>query len=610
MSALAGIVYWNGQNAELRETEGLFQKMGAGRQAEKNWREGPAAFAGAGIFEDPGSGTVTVFYGRLDDARENLSGAEIMTQEYKKNGPACFRGLTGDFSAVIWDKKNRRLILVRDPLGIKPLYYLSTPSYFLFASEAQALLGRPGYPLKPNDSMTVQYLTGEFFDPGATFYDSVRQVPPAHAAIVEAGKGPRLEQYWQFQEQNLSAFRDRQDYLDRFYFLFKQSVRCRLKSTAPVGVLLSGGLDSTQITAMAETLRREEPSLPEIKNVCLLVEGFLEEEKKSIDSLQKRYASSIDLIRHGTQESPLSTFELFMETGDTPHLDGYLTTPLLLERLRSQGCGSVLSGFGANEIINPFEFGYLEDALLSFRWKLLYSEIQRFAKAVHCRPWELFQGILTQAAIDCAPDFMRSALRLFRRGKSGWLRENYKKLWRLKPAPRPKVFKDLGRRKTWRALTEPLAGYGFAQMDQMGRKYSMEVLFPFLDLRLVEFFLSVPAGLKMEGGYRKNFAQSALAKIVPMPVRKEDDEACFIPSLKLQERINLEISRLQNHLFQPEAPLYQYVHRSSIERMIHDALSTRKVNLPFLWRLARLNAWLQNCRVPAQKPAPKPLFFR
>lgn len=590
MSAMAGIVYWDGRSAGLSEASRLMKNMA---EEFQSWQEGPAAFAsGHSLFENRLNSTVTVFYGRLDGMIPELPPAEAVSKAFARGGHESFRGMTGDFTAAVWDKDKRRLILARDPLGIKPLYYVSGPPRFLFSSEIRSFAAFPDIQLKPDDGMVVQYLAGEFFDPGATFYAGIRQVPPAHYLIVEAGRAPRLQRYWNFRGQDLSRFKDRRDYLDAFHSLFKEAVRCRLQGSGPAGVLLSGGLDSTQITAMAETLRLENPSLPPVHNACLLVEGFLEEEKISIDRLAGRYGSSIEFVRHGTEDEPLSTFELFMETGDTPHLDGYLTTPLLLERLRQKGCRTVLSGFGANEIINPFEFGYLEDRLLSLRWKQLRFEIERFAAAVHCRPWDLFQSVLSQAAIDCAPDFVRAGLRLLRRSKSKWLKDNYKKLWSLRPAPRPKTFSDLARQKSWRSLTEPLAGFGLAQMDQTARAFGMEARFPFLDTRLVEFFLSVPAEIKMEGGYRKNFAQSALASVVPMPVRTEDDDRCFIPALTLRERIELETARLKHYFAPAEAPLFRYVDRAAVKTLIEEARKNGRINLPFLWRLARLNAWL------------------
>ena len=121
----------------------------------------------------------------------------------------------------------------------------------------------------------------------------------------------------------------------------------------------------------------------------------------------------------------------------------------------------------------------------------------------------------------------------------------------------------------------------------------MEIRFPFLDLRVVEFFLSVPAAVRMGGGYLKNFVQSALADVMPMPVRTVEHPAYFVPRLSPSERINLEMGRLRHYLLQSEAPVYEYVRRESVEKMILAAASGQKVNIPFLWRIARLNAWLQ-----------------
>ena len=154
-------------------------------------------------------------------------------------------------------------------------------------------------------------------------------------------------------------------------------------------------------------------------------------------------------------------------------------------------------------------------------------------------------------------------------------------------------FKNLSESRAYHALFEPSIQLGLSQMDHSAAAYGMEASHPFLDLPLIEFFLAIPSEIKMEGGYRKNFIQRALAEIVPTPVKLLDNNDCFIPYIPLEERKILEMARLSSYLGNPDGRIFEYLDFSEVQKMIDPANLNRSFNFPVLWRLARLECWLR-----------------
>ncbi len=245
-----------------------------------------------------------VWDGRLDNRAELLDalgpgtahGAgtdpELALAAYRRWGSAGFGRLVGDFATALWDGAARRLVCARDALGVRPLYYHWDGRRLLFGSEVKALFADPGVPRRPDEAVIADVLLGAFRNVGATFFESIRQVPPAHLLLLDE-TGPRLERYWDVDPAREVRYARDQDYLDEFRALFAEAVRCRLRSAAPVALMLSGGIDSTLVAAAAETLRRD-GGAPELLAFTLLLDGFLEEEGAAIERLEATFGSAVE----------------------------------------------------------------------------------------------------------------------------------------------------------------------------------------------------------------------------------------------------------------------------------------------------------------------------
>lgn len=531
------------------------------------------------------------------DRPENLTNEESVLAAYDrwKEWAPCH--LSGEFAFAVWDASLQQLLLARDPLGVKPLYYFWNGKDFVFSSDITSLFQYPFVSKKPNDSVISHFLLGEFRDHTSTFFEGIRQLPPGHLLIKREGAPPQIKRYWEIQARSFQRHSDPGDYLEEYRHLFAEAVRRRMRGTSPVGILLSGGLDSIQVATMAESLRQADSSLPPLTSATLLLEGFLQEEWQAIQALHQRYGTEIHPVRFLWQENAQSSFELYLQSGETPHPTGFMTIPMLLEPLRTKGCRVVLTGFGASELAQD-QFGYLEDLLCAFEGKKFLQETERLAQVTGESVAGLRRFIGEEVVKEKLPPSVRHLIRRFRQSRLSWLTPKMRSKISAEPLPRRRQWPTLYQERMVRAITEPSVVHALNQMGQMAARFSIEVRHPFLDVKLMEFLLSVPPHVKMPFGYRKMFAQTALKAIVPGPMREKEDPRCFIPEMDDATSRKLETDRLRAYLSHPESPVYQYVQYSQVQKLIRRLSSepTRdwRLSLSLLWRMALLQSWFNN----------------
>lgn len=178
------------------------------------------------------------------------SDTEVVLHGYLRWGGGVVRRLRGMFALAIYDRRQRRLILARDRVGKKPLYYHDGPDLFAFGSEIKAILVNPEVERRPNLSCIHDYLTLQYTPGPETAFAGIHRVPPAHIMTVEADGRRRLERYWRLPHPNAARRRSGADLAAEFMALLDDAVRVRMVADVPVGALLSGGVDSSAVVAL------------------------------------------------------------------------------------------------------------------------------------------------------------------------------------------------------------------------------------------------------------------------------------------------------------------------------------------------------------------------
>ncbi len=542
-----------------------------------------------------------VFDGRLDNRRELIAGLglddrdrpdpELVLSAYRRWGEQSFGRLVGDFALAIWDGRARRLVCVRDPFGAKPFYYHANGERFAFGSEIVAILADPAVRVRPDEATIADFLLMDFRDHEASPFERVKQIPPGHVLLVD-DCGLRTRRYWDMDGCRETRYPRQADYLERFRELFREAVRSRLRSHAPVAALLSGGIDSTAVVSMAEALRRGDPGLPPVLAVTLLDDGVLREDRDAIETVQRAYGTNVRAVAPLAKGRHLTDLELFCAPSEILHYEGFPAVPLATELATNRGCRSLLTGFGADELIGSAELGFLQDLLWAgsvFRFR---REVRRLAVAYGSEP---APGV-AELAWARLPRRARTLIkRALGRNRPDWLAPAFARrvAGRDRGASAAPRFRTRCQEASYRAVTAPSLALALTWMDSTAAAQSLESRHPFLDRRLVEFFLSIPTEPKVEAGYRKMFLQQALGPISPVPPRRTLTDETVVAPMPDETWRALDAEWLRASLFRPDALVFEYVDRCAAHRMRDRYLAGDAQWRGLLRRFALLELWLQ-----------------
>jgi asparagine synthase (glutamine-hydrolysing) len=307
---------------------------------------------------DPATGNWIVYNGEVYNFREvreklaqaglrfsSLSDTEVILKAYAHWGEKCLQEFRGMFAFAIWDAQRHQLFVARDPMGIKPLYYFQSNQYFIFSSEVRTLLGTGLIPRAINSAGLINYLTfGSVYDPN-TLVKGVRAIPPGHFLTWRDGHAT-LAEYWDPIAPGQNAADDRAatrgECEEQIAAMLDECVRMQLASDVPVGVFLSGGIDSSSLVGILD--RNEvRPSTFSI----VFQEADYSEAKYS-RTIAERFGTDHHEITV-SQSDFFSAINPGIRAMDQPTIDG-INTYFVSERTRAAGVKVALSGLGGDEI--------------------------------------------------------------------------------------------------------------------------------------------------------------------------------------------------------------------------------------------------------------------
>jgi asparagine synthase (glutamine-hydrolysing) len=273
------------------------------------------------------------------------SDSEILLHLYEDVGTSAVHWLNGEYAFILWDESNRELFAGRDRFGIKPLCYAVIGNRLYLASEAKALFAL-GVPADLDAASVYQYIHVSQ-DPDRTFFKHVKQVPPGHFLLVRNG-AVCLVPYW---DQDLDRYsseagRPEDAVIEEFESLLTRAVTRRLRADVPVGIYLSGGIDSAAAYALAA---RASDRPPDAFTVCFDHETYNEE--SDAERLASHFGGELDRVRLN-QDNIADHFRTAIFHAEMPSHNGHIVAKYLLSRrVRERGIKVVLSGQGADEVL-------------------------------------------------------------------------------------------------------------------------------------------------------------------------------------------------------------------------------------------------------------------
>jgi asparagine synthase (glutamine-hydrolysing) len=527
------------------------------------------------------------------------SDTETIVHLYEEYGGDLVQHLRGMFVFVIWDKSKRKLFAARDRLGIKPFYYWLTPERFVFGSEIKAILEHPSGRAMLNQSAIPEYLAFGYLAGPETIFEGIAKLPPAHTLEIDESGKTSIRQYWEIPAA-LSERGSEQQYVRTYRQMLEDAVSSHLLSDVPLGMFLSGGLDSSAIAALMARCRREP-----IETFSV---GYTEDQFSEL-GFAKQVAAHIGSLHHEVRVSQQEFFEALPRLvwhEDGP-LMGSASVPLyFVSRLARERVKVVLTGEGSDETLG----GYSRYAwtLANFRWgqryeKCIPSAIRRGIrrslddghlispqlrrKLLHTflgrdlKQWETFYFENFYAAYSVAEQS-----NLLMPGLQEYLTDTYASSMRL--------FSDRKGGLLDRMLFTDIRSYLvelLKKQDTMSMAASVESRVPFLDHPLVEFAMSVPAKLKIDGLAGKSILKKAVADLLPSEIiyRKK----MGFPTPFAQWMSGPQIQTMEQLLLDPRTSSRNIFRPAAVEQLLAEHVSGQRIHHERLWRLLNLELWFR-----------------
>ena len=458
----------------------------------------------------------------------STSDTEVLLAAYRQWGPNCLAKLNGMWAFVIHDRRRGVLFGARDRFGVKPLFVHRGKDCWLLASEVKAILASDLYVRETNWQVSADFLLdGKLDETPATFYAGIDQIPPGCAFELRLDGRWRQWAYW-----SLSAIEPEPTagVEDAFAELLEDAVRIRLRSDVPVGVCLSGGLDSTAIICAMARNRQGAPLLAFCYHEAAFDErAFIADTLAQTGALLRR----ISLTPEAMWESLVEVLRF----QDEPIISGAPIAGFHLMKLAaSNGVKVVLNGQGADEILAgyPSYFPDHWDTLLrTAQVTRAWHEIQEYAAGHGTNTGQLFLralGRLFHHELRRLPAYRRLA------GKRRWRRVKHKSwfapcLLERHAAP-DEGYQDSHLNAVLRRSVEQARLPHYLRLeDRNSMAHGLEARLPFMDYRLVSLAFRVPADQKMQGAWNKALLRRSLRGRVPDSVRNRVEKMGFPTSL-------------------------------------------------------------------------------
>lgn len=449
--------------------------------------------------------------------------AEILLGAYLLWGERCVQHLLGDFAFALWDRRARRLLCARDPLGVKPLHYARAGALVLFASEAQQLLRHPAVPRRLDELSLAFHLAGWPPAPGRSFFEDVHRLPAAHL-LVATPAGDRLVRYWDPGDGSGDAALPSAERSAALLDVLQRSVTDRLRTGgSTVGIALSGGLDSTTVAALARRSMGS-PGAPGLLGCSFVFETLREcDERPYIQALVEDTGIEVAYV-DAESHWLLSDRELYTPPLEAPFLSWQSCHEQMLRTLRRRGARVLLTGHGADDLFRGSPLVFLDRVCrgdltaITELARTARSQGRKVSGSVYHHllrpllPASLIRALHGTAALDTAPDL------------PPWIAAPFARRTDLDRRLRARRTPGLPGRRASREIREvalEIAAYERVVdwYDRNAARAGVEVRHPFLDRRVFDLVLALhPEQLYSPGSY-KPLLRRAMAGILPDALR-------------------------------------------------------------------------------------------
>lgn len=636
MSAIAGLYRTDGQPVSRQEVDRMVLALAhRGLDGSGTWTGTGVALGHCALWTTPeaqgerlplasdGGAVIITADARLDNRRElttlldatgsaasDMSDGELILRAYERWGEECVKRLIGDFAFAIWDGRTQTLLCARDHIGVKPLYYYQGSSGFLFASEIKALLTSPMVPYRLNPQRIADHLVRLFDDPTSTFYHGIYRLPAGHTIRVGRA-GTRIRPYWSLDASREIRLGSDEAYAEAFRECFTEAVRCRLRTSHPVGCLLSGGLDSSSIVGTARRIGGPAPS-KNLDTYTAIFPALAAADLRKID--ERAFADAV--VAQGGIDAHYVRGDLLSPLTDVDrvlwHLDEAFFAPnlylhrALYDAARECGVGVLLDGIDGDTVVSH-GLEYLPELARTGRLATLGREVRALSRRHGVGTTSLLWRFAIQPLV---PVSLRQGVRRLRRRGAERLAGTVIKpefarrmgvIERLEASDREEERALRSARESHcRGMQSGLIPYVLELTDKAAAGFGVEPRYPFFDRRLMELCLALPADQKLRDGWSRSVMRRAMGGTLPEQVRWRASKANLAPNFT-RRLLAQDRSLLEGIVLEDPGIVEEYVDVPALRRAYDRYVSqpTSEADALTVYAAVVLGLWLQRAKIAA-----------
>lgn len=517
------------------------------------------------------------------------SDTEVIVHLYEEEGIQCMTRLRGMFAFAIWDENTKQLLLTRDRLGQKPLYYYQDRHSLLFASEIKSILASGMVEISPDNEAMYQYLCLGYVPHPKTGFKGIKKLPPGHRLVVRDSHFS-LDSYWSLKEdREQDEIVNIKEASHRLYDLLMEAIRIRMVSDVPIGVLLSGGIDSNAIVAMMNTCTRQ------IKTFTVGFEDELYDERREARFLADR----LDTDHHEMVVKPavLDILPKLACAYDEPFADPSAVPSYYVAQMARQHVTVVLNGDGGDEIFAGY--GTYIQGMVGSWTESIPSKLGKFLSKIldqkkQGKAKSLAQ-ILALSGKSRAMNFGHLRMLTTLAVTESLLADDYRELVHgMDPISHlVECYERLDRGdivNTMLAVDQEtfLPDDLLFKIDIATMNHGLEARSPFLDHHLVEFAAKLPGHLKLNRWRKKYILKKSLKDILPHQVLQRRKRGFDVP---VSHWLKGELKDLCRDIFSSKNLVTELLQADKLKEMFNDHLAGRQDWGRFFWAVLMLHLW-------------------
>ncbi len=532
--------------------------------------------------------------------------AEVVLYSYRHWGEDCLNRFNGMWAFAIWDRQRERLFCARDRFGLKPFYYYFNHKVFVFASEIKGILDYPWYRRQVNEETIYNYLLlGLFKNNGDTFFNDIKELRPSHFLILDTGLKLNIQRWWSLNVDcsltNLTHAEMSQK-VEHFRSILEDAVKIRINPEETMGVTLSGGLDSSTITALASKIMRGKISISDrLKTISTRYDDVTADEGSFVDlAVRGLGVKRIDVFSNGHdlwEELPK-----IIRHHDEPCSQGNLYGRWnMMKKAKELGIKVILEGDGADAFLaghHRYYGTFFVELISKFAIRRLFSEVKKASSTIALRQLglsggQILVGILYSRFSQNLPLFLRNfRFRLSHRSTDRIIIPSFDKKFYKCGLDRINEQYIRPSQCLQKILHMDLVtlGHSLRYIERTSSAFSIETRSPFLDYRLVEYAFTLPVNLKIHNGWTKWILRESMCGILPEQIRLRKEKIGFPSPFRtwfLRHRENITKLFTTGNVLSS-----QYINTKVIDEKF-DELISHEFSAREFWRYINLEVWLQ-----------------